>query len=146
MSGSRGWIGSSCPLVSDRGNLTVTQMKITEIAFTVLPVTNLQTARKFYEDVLGLTPSQIFEKDGMGMIEYDIASGTLAIGCGAPIFKPSPDGGAIAFEVDDFENAIGHLKANGCRFSMEPYETPVCHMAVVSDPDGNFLMIHKRKA
>jgi hypothetical protein len=24
--------------------------------------------------------------------------------------------------------------------------TPVCHMAVVSDPDGNSVTIHKRKA
>lgn len=49
-------------------------------------MTNLQKARGFYEEVLGLKPSHIFEKEGMGMIEYNIGTGTLSIGGGAPIF------------------------------------------------------------
>ncbi len=120
-------------------------MKITEIAFTVVPVTDLNVSRRFYEDILGLTASHVWEKDGMGMIEYEIGSGTFTIGSGAPIFKPSADGGAVAFEVEDFQAAIDRLKENNLSFKLEPYETPVCHMAVVSDPDGNFLMIHQRK-
>lgn len=122
-------------------------MRITEIAYTVLPVTNLKKARLFYEEILGLKPTSVFEKDGMGFIEYDIAGGTLAIGAGAPLFKPGPEGGAIALEVDDFPAALAHLKKNSCRFLMETesHETPVCHMAIFCDPDGNRLMIHKRK-
>lgn len=120
-------------------------MNIIEIAFTVLPVTDLAQARSFYEEVLCLKPAQVFEKDGMGFIEYDIAAGTLAIGSGAPLFKPSSDGGAIALEVEDFEAAIIRLKKKDCKFHMEPNETPVCRMAVISDPDGNFIMVHKRK-
>jgi predicted enzyme related to lactoylglutathione lyase len=120
-------------------------MNITEIAFTVLPVSSLSTARKFYEGILGLKPSHVFEKEDMGMIEYDIGAGTLAIGCGAPLFKPSKDGGAVALEVEDFEAAIATLKKSGCNFALETHETPVCRMAVVTDVDGNFLMIHKRK-
>jgi hypothetical protein len=27
----------------------------------------------------------------------------------------------------------------------EPHETPVCHLATVADPDGNLIIIHKRK-
>ena len=120
-------------------------MKILEIAFTVLPVTSLSKARHFYEKVIGLNATQVFEKGDMGFVEYDIGHGTLAIGCGAPLFKPSKDGGAIALEVDDFPSAIASLRSSGCPFAMEPSETPVCHMAVIADPDGNFLMIHKRK-
>lgn len=30
--------------------------------------------------------------------------------------------------------------------AVEPMESPVCHMAVVSDPDGNSVTIHRRKA
>ena len=120
-------------------------MKIREIAFTVLPVTNLARARAFYEKTLNLTPTSIFEKDGMGMIEYDIGPGTLAIGCGAPLFKPAADGGAIALEVEDFSAAISRLQAHQVRFASEAYETPVCHMATIADPDGNYLIIHKRK-
>jgi predicted enzyme related to lactoylglutathione lyase len=120
-------------------------IKIIEIAFTVLPVSSLSKGRQFYEGVLGLKATSVFEKGEMGFIEYDIASGTLAIGCGAPLFKPSKDGGAIALEVEDFDQAISSLKEKNCVFAMEAHETPVCHMAVVIDPDGNFLMIHKRK-
>ena len=120
-------------------------MKIVDIAFTVLPVTSLSRSRQFYEKVLGLKATQVFEKGDMGFVEYDIGAGTLAIGCGAPLFKPSKDGGAIALEIDDFAEAVATLKASGCAFSMEPNETPVCHMAVLTDPDGNFLMLHKRK-
>jgi hypothetical protein len=28
---------------------------------------------------------------------------------------------------------------------METMETPVCHLAVIQDPDGNPLFVHKRK-
>jgi hypothetical protein len=30
-------------------------------------------------------------------------------------------------------------------FAAEPFETPCCHMAVVQDPDGNKIIIHKLK-
>lgn len=121
-------------------------MKITEIAFTVVPVTDLNTSRRFYEDILGLKATSVWEKDGLGMIEYEIGGGTFSIGAGAPLFKPSADGGAVAFEVEDFQAAVDRLKENGLSFKLEPYETPVCHMAVVADPDGNFIMIHHHKS
>jgi len=120
-------------------------MKINEIAFTVLPVLDLRKSRPFYEQVLGLKPTMVYEKDGMGLIEYDIGAGTLAIGCGAPILKPSKDGGAVALEVENFDAAIATLKEHGVPFKVENRETPVCHMAIVTDPDGNHLIIHKRK-
>jgi predicted enzyme related to lactoylglutathione lyase len=121
-------------------------MKFTEIAFTVLPVLSLPKAREFYEGTLGLVPTMVFEKGEMGFVEYDLGPSTLAIGSGAPLFKPSKDGGAVALEADDFDAAIQRLKEKGVGFAMDPAETPVCRMAVVTDPDGNFLMIHKRKS
>jgi predicted enzyme related to lactoylglutathione lyase len=48
--------------------------------------------------------------------------------------------------VDDFEEMVNRLRENDCTFVSEPTETPVCYIAVISDPDGNSLMIHKRKA
>lgn len=120
-------------------------MKAIDIAFTVLPVTDLQVARAFYEQTLGLSAASVYEKDGMGMVEYEIGTGTLAIGAGAPFFKPAVDGGAVALEVEDFAAAVAKLKAAEVSFLMDGYETPVCHMAIFKDPDGNFLMLHKRK-
>ena len=79
----------------------------------------------------------------MGFVEYGIGSGTIAIGAGAPLFKSGLEGGAVALEVEDFSAALARL--NGCRFLLHAHETPVCHMAVFCDPDGNRLMIHQRK-
>ncbi len=121
-------------------------MKVIEIAFTGYPVTDLKRARQFYEDALGLKVSRTFGDDKVGWIEYDIGPGTLSIGNGAPDWKPSAGGGAVGLEVDDFQAALDGLKKKGVRFQDEPFDTPVCHMAVISDPDGNSLVIHKRKA
>ncbi len=120
-------------------------MNITEIAFCSYPVTNVARARSFYEGVLGLTAT--YEKD-MGAqghwIEYDIGSGTLGIGC-APGWKPSSDGCTVALEVSDFSAAVTELTNAKVPVRMGPFETPVCHMIMVSDPDGNTVIIHKRK-
>ena len=41
--------------------------------------------------------------------------------------------------------AIAELKGKGVEFEMGPLETPVCHMAVLRDPDGSKICIHRRK-
>ena len=121
-------------------------MRVNEIAFTGYPVTNLKRARQFYEGVLGLKPSHVFGDEQTAWVEYDIGPGTVSIGNGAPDWKPSPGGGSVGLEVDDFDAAMKQLKASGALFRIEPMETPVCRMAVVADPDGNSITIHKRKA
>ena len=122
-------------------------LKVTEIAFTCYPVTDMARARKFYEDVLGLKATMAHgEPGGMQWTEYDIGGGTLSLGCGAPDWKPRADGCSVGLEVDDFDRAIAELKAQGVAFKMEPFPTPVCNMAFISDPDGNTICIHKRHA
>lgn len=121
-------------------------MKIIEIAFTAYPVTDLKRARRFYEETLGLEPTRFFGDDDSAWIEYDIGPGTLAITNMAPDWKPSPGGGCAGLEVDDFPAAIQQLRDGGVTIVNGPMETPVCHMAVAADPDGNSVTIHKRKA
>jgi predicted enzyme related to lactoylglutathione lyase len=122
-------------------------LKVSEIAFSCYPVTDMARARNFYEGVLGLKPTMLVgEAGGMQWTEYDIASGTLSLGAGAPDWKPTESGCSVGLEVEDFDAAIAHLKANGVKFKMEPFPTPVCHMAFIYDPEGNLLCIHKRKA
>jgi predicted enzyme related to lactoylglutathione lyase len=120
-------------------------MKVIEIAFTAYPVTDLKRARQFYERVLGLKQTRVFGEDNRAWVEYDIGPGTLAISNLVPDWKPSADGGGIGLEMENFEQAIRGLKTAGARFRVEPMETPVCYMAIVSDPDGNSIAIHKRK-
>jgi catechol 2,3-dioxygenase-like lactoylglutathione lyase family enzyme len=50
---------------------------IKEIAFTGSSVTDMTRARAFYEDVLGLKPSE--EMAGGKWIEYEVGGGVFAI-------------------------------------------------------------------
>ena len=120
-------------------------MKVMEIAFTGYPVTDINRARKFYEATLGLAPSRTFSDDKFCWTEYDLGPSTLAIASGIEDWKPSPGGGSVALEVEDFEAAMRDIKAGGYGVVKGPFDTPVCFMAVVADPDGNSVTIHKRK-
>ena len=118
-------------------------MKIKGIGFVAIPVTDVKRARSFYEEVLGLKVSD--EMMSGKWIEYSVGDETLAIANVIPNWTPSDQGTGAALEVENFAEAIQRLKDRDIRFAAEPFETPCCHMAVVQDPDGNKLIIHKLK-
>ena len=118
-------------------------MKVKDIGFIGIPVTDIERARKFYEGVLGLTISE--RMMGGQWIEYNVGSGTLAIANVGKDWKPSDDGTSVALEMEEFDQTIAELKQANVGFAAEPFETPCCHMAVVQDPDGNKIIIHKLK-
>jgi predicted enzyme related to lactoylglutathione lyase len=119
-------------------------MKIKEIAFSAYKVTDIPRARAFYEDVLGLKNDGVHGSPEMVWIEYPIGEQTLAITNVDSPWKPSGDGGMVALEVDDFDKAVAEMRTAGVKFNMEPFASPVCRMAIVADPDGNTLCIHRR--
>jgi predicted enzyme related to lactoylglutathione lyase len=116
---------------------------IKSIAFTVYPVTDVPRARKFYESVLGLKMGMNFNDV---WVEYDIAGGTLAITNMMTGSKPGGTGAHISFEVDDIEASVKKLKAQNIPFVLELFDTPVCRMAAVADPDGNGIGLHQCKS
>jgi len=118
-------------------------MKINNIAFVGIPVSDMPRARKFYEDVLGLKTTD--EMMGGKWVEYAVGNNTLAIANVGEQWTPSDQGTAAAIEVEDFDEAIKRLKERQVHFAAEPFETPCCHMAVVQDPDGNKLIVHQLK-
>lgn len=120
--------------------------KVSEIAFFAYPVTDVVRARRFYEGPLALSASHVFEFEGKHWIEYDIGPGTLALTSFMPDWKASEQGGRLALELEDFDAVVEELKRFGARFIEEPSDSPVCRMALVADPDGNRLFLHKRKA
>lgn len=120
-------------------------MKFTEIAFTAYPADDLAESREFYEKILGLVPTMVGDHgEGVGWVEYEIGAHVLAIGK-AEGMNPSADGPICGLECEDFEETIAELKQAGVEFAMETIETPACRMALVLDPAGNTLLIHKRK-
>jgi predicted enzyme related to lactoylglutathione lyase len=118
-------------------------MKVNGLAFVGIPVTDMQRARSFYEGVLGLNVSE--EMMGGKWVEYSLGNNTLAIANVGPEWLPSDQGTGAALEVDDFDGAIKYLKDRNVRFTTEPFESPCCHMAIIGDPDGNNIVIHKLK-
>jgi len=115
---------------------------ITEIAFTGTPVTDMKRARAFYEDILDLKPALVAM--GGHWVEYEIAGATFALGA-VPDWQPAADGTCIAFEVDNLDAELSRLKSRGVKLTEEVTDTPVCRFAIICDPDGNKIMIHKRK-
>lgn len=114
---------------------------ITELAYTVYPVADAARAREFYEGVLGLKLASDF--DGK-WLEYELGPGVFALTTMMGTGQRGTLSPSVAFEVDNFDAAIAKLRAAGVKFTMEPFPTPVCRMAVVADPDGNELIIHRR--
>lgn len=114
---------------------------IRSVAFTVYPVHNMTRARQFYEEELGLVSTMDFENS---WVEYDLPGGTFALTTLLEGVEPSASaGGCIAFEIDDLDKVVQGLKARKHPFKVEPFSTPVCRMAVVKDPEGNQVTLHK---
>ena len=120
-------------------------MRIVEFASIVYPATDLARSRAFYEDVLGLISTTCVNDGDQFWVEYEIGPHTLGIG-NEPFLKPSGDGPHLALEVDDFDKTIEHLRCHQVPFALAPFEMPGCRAAIILDPDGNKLGIHKRKA
>lgn len=124
-------------------------MNFREIAFVAYPVTDVARARNFYEGILGLKPAVLQVKDNQNaFIEYWLGEGgqhCLVIGAGAPMFQPGKTGATAALEVDDFDAAVKQLSDRQVKTLMPRYDGPACSMILIEDPDGNQLMIHRRK-
>ncbi len=113
-------------------------MKVTALAFVGIPVTDMPRARDFYEGVLGL---KVSEKMMSGKwVEYSLGNNTLAIASVGPQWLPSDQGTGAALEV------VKSLKDRHVPFVVEAYESPCCWMAMIKEPDGNNIVIHKLKS
>jgi catechol 2,3-dioxygenase-like lactoylglutathione lyase family enzyme len=119
-------------------------------ATTMLPVTDVSRARKFYEDQLGLKVKATLPN---GQVVYETDGSTLALYQRAE--PPKSDHTAIGFDVEDIEREVRDLRAHGVRF--EHYDMPNARehdgiyemdrekAAWMKDPDGNILCIHQAR-
>lgn len=122
-------------------------MKLEKVAFTLYPTTDATRARAFYQDVLGLVLGS-HSKEGTWS-EYDLPGG----GCFAlfqdkdgTYMKPGAGmGGSVAFEVDDLDAVLAHLKKNGVEIKGDIIPSPVCRQLIALDPDGNAIIFHQLK-
>ena len=112
-----------------------------------IAVSDMQTAKDFYEGKLGLSGG---EDTGDGGHTYPCGAGT-----GLHVFPASGAGKSesttAAWEVDDVESTVDELSGNGVTFEQydEPLNTDekgIAHTgpdkaAWFKDPDGNLLAI-----
>lgn len=115
-------------------------MAITGVAFTAYPVTDMSRAVAFYRDALGLTKAGL-ESDFW--VEFDVAGSTFGVGSFEQIGSPG-SAQSFALEVSDLRALRADLTAKG-HDTTEPFETPVCFISVVRDPDGNQIFLHQSK-
>jgi catechol 2,3-dioxygenase-like lactoylglutathione lyase family enzyme len=110
--------------------------------FISVPVTDMERAKRFYEDTLGLP--RISER---GFPEYQLGENVSVY-----LIRMEEVGGAwtaphsahVALRVPDVTEARKELEAKGVEFAGDILDTSVCHMAFFKDPDGNQFMLHRR--
>ena len=118
-------------------------MKVERVDFISVPIRNIEQAKRFYGEILGLE----LERDTPGGAEFKAGQVTLGLWDPTVIgreFRPTPN--EIELRVGDVAAARVELEAKGVEFPFDTIDTGVCHMAPFSDPDGNALMLHRRYA
>ena len=115
-------------------------LKTTGIAFAIYPVTDIPRAVAFYGDGLGLRKTGI-EADFW--VEFEVGGSTFGVGNFAQVGTPG-SAQSLALEVPDLTAFRSELSGRGIA-SSEPFETQVCWISVVRDPDGNQIWLHQRK-
>jgi catechol 2,3-dioxygenase-like lactoylglutathione lyase family enzyme len=122
---------------------------VTGVDFVMVPVQDLDRARAFYGDVLGLEASAVWQGKGPSALgaEFETGTLTLALMDVAAIGSTFSTGaGAIALHVDDVAGARTALEEQGVEFVMDTIDSGVCHQAIFRDTEGNTLILHNRYA
>lgn len=122
---------------------------VTGVDFVSIPTEDLTRAMDFYENVLGLPRSTVWQRPGQEPLgaEYETGTVTLALlACERLGIPFQPNVVPIALRVDDVAAARAELEARGVSFMGETIDSGVCHQAIFKDPDGNSLDLHHRYA
>jgi catechol 2,3-dioxygenase-like lactoylglutathione lyase family enzyme len=121
----------------------VSPVLIERTDFVSVPVRDLERAKRFYRDTLGMHSTSW----DAGWPEIETGTVSLYLvdptGWGGEF---SPHISPIALRVPDVAAAREQLEAAGIEFPGEILGTGVCHMAFFEDSEGNALMLHRRYA
>jgi methylmalonyl-CoA/ethylmalonyl-CoA epimerase len=120
-----------------------------EIGQIALTVANLEEAKTFYRDVLGMK----FLFDAGTMAFFQCGSVRLLIGAAEPGTEKPAAGmnrTILYFRVEDIESVSGQLKEKGVKFVQEPHlvarmKSHDLWLASFEDPSGNTLELMSEK-
>ena len=116
---------------------------VERVDYVRVPVRDIEQAKHFYGDLLGLRQNPNSPSDDW--IEYEAGNVTLAVMTPHTHdyeFAPLPPS-TIALRVRDVAAAKAALEAAGVEVA-DMWDSGVCNGAGVSDPDGNRILLHRR--
>ena len=117
-----------------------------KVAFTMYPIRDVERARDFYENKLGLKIGSHGSQGDKHWIEYDLpGGGCIALTNFIPDEPSAKAGGTIALEVADLDALIADLKSKEVVFTSDIIPSPVGRMAVCLDSEGNSILLHQLK-
>src|SRR5438046_9797907 len=111
-------------------------IEVTRFDFIRVPFYDIEAAKHFYGEVIGLPGNEQLDHDDW--IEYEASNVTLAVMTPHTHdyeFAALP-GATIALGVPDVAAAKAELEAKGLEVG-EMWDSGVCHGVGVSDPAGN---------
>ncbi len=98
---------------------------------------DLEVARRWYEELLGLPVASVAEKHS---VWFDLGSGTrLGVHVGEPV--RAPEHLTVGLQVDDVDQAYDELRARGVVFEGPPEDRGWGRRAVTTDPTGHTVHI-----
>ena len=110
---------------------------IKKVAFIGHRVNDMERAKKFYGELLGLPQTAEFEGK---WVEFDTPDGkSIAL----EMFSPEGNPPYMALETDDIEAEVARLKEAGVQVVLDTQDNKVCKMAIVQDGVGNNVMLHE---
>jgi predicted enzyme related to lactoylglutathione lyase len=116
---------------------------VERVDYIRVPVDDIEKAKHFYGDVLGLPRNPHLDHDDW--IEYETSNVTLAVMTPHTHeydFVPLPPS-TIALRVRDVAEAKEKLEAAGVEVNAV-WDSGVCNGAGFSDPAGNRILLHRR--
>jgi len=120
-------------------------IEIQRVDYVCVPVTDIEDAKRFYGEVLGLAESP--NSPGDDWIEYEAGNVTLAVMTPHTHdyeFTELPPA-TLALRVPDVAEAREKLEAAGLEIG-EMWDSGKCQGVGVTDPAGNRILLHHRYA
>jgi glyoxylase I family protein len=115
-------------------------MKPSGIHHVAICVTDVEEAKDFYIDVLGLTIVPDRPDFGFGGYWLDAAGQQVHL---MHANEPQVGGGHFAVRVDDLDSAVTDIRASGWKVDTVPHMQGAGHQAFLRDPSGNIIELNQ---
>jgi len=118
-----------------------------ELGFVILYVNDMDKAKAFYSEVLGLTIVESISSPHF--VTFRSQAGSLLSLQDNAMAKFPPkletQGGSIevSFAVDDVDSTWKHWKESGVNMVSEPEDLPFGRYFMAKDPDGHYLSVYR---